>query len=712
MPLVRLKDGTLAETPEGTSDAVHRSLGATVLNTRSGDIGRVDGQDDSIAVEAKAKRTKMKSKGMDDYGWRDKFTHSYTMGIPETIANGVSGLIDGVRNTNIHDLGNFGHNVSRSFQVNREIDRQAAQEYDDQNPIASTLASVGGAVANPLGAELGIGKIFGKLAPTAAGKLATSAGGKFASRVLNSNAGLAARATGNQMAVEQAVNSDSLGDVAGNAAEGYGLGALMGGGMGTLMTGAGKAVHAWTDRAPAAAGRVAYTKIADLLSRSPVPGERGVKYTPESAVNEMKSAVKGGSDPILADLSNEMQLTNAHLARKPGFDLANQITESAEGRMSRAGQRWEDRVQNTLNPRPDAHVRVKNIKDAKRATGAEDYAEGSTVDNPIPLSPEMEKAFADSPDSDKWLAEGFKNAQRWGFKNLGHVDTETGKVVPSGRVYDEMLKAARDDINDAIVGKQMSKAGALSAQLERFKKLITDANPDMARVWSHQRDAFQQLQSASYGEEFLRKLSGKSLGKDARQLLDDISKEGMKQDDLKLAVADALIGMRAKGANPSAYMQKMMRTPSQRLALKRIFGDNKTLADFEKFIAREERSFDTDRIASTKRQSATNALNMHADANASEGAADTAKSVLQGAAFGGKMGALSRGMRSIDMLSRGMGPDAQRELALILQGRGEGLVSGVGSAKKFLLKRAANERRNAIAAGKAFAGYVRNENAE
>jgi hypothetical protein len=268
------------------------------------------------------------------------------------------------------------------------------------------------------------------------------------------------------------------------------------------------------------------------------------------------------------------------------------------------------------------------------------------------------------------------------------------------QVFDKVKKGFDQAIGVALKGGDRETARMYSMQLRELKDGIALSNPEYAQTLATQRDLFHKMDSLEEGENFLKKLkSGKS-----RELLDDLQNNKFDRANIRLGMVDALLHLRTKSQDPVSTMRGFMRHKDQRDVLVELFGSNATLARFEKFMRREARTKHADTMISHARQSSTNLFKQQGDADELGAAGDVGRSVVQGAAFGGPLGALSRGVRAIDMLLSGIGPKAQEELARILMSKGETLVDGVKSVEKYRKAREAARVRDAVWSGKAAVG--------
>lgn len=628
----------------------------------------------------------------------DKAVHNFTLGADDAVIPALAsvplGLAESVMRGERPDKA-----IARNYNIEREVRKRTRDRQSDQNPISSGVGSVAGMLASPVGAETGAAKAFSTLAPEAATKLAGSRAGKIASALGNSSIGLGARAGGNNAAIMAATDGDFQG-----VGDAYLGGAAMGGALGGAIGAGSGLVRAVRDRAPENAGRVAYGKIADMLGRTRRENyaEGGYKpgaqpFTPQALERDMRVQRARGHDPMVADASPEMQTQLAALARKPGLSAANEAKSMAVARTDGASGRFGSEVERAFGANTNGFSAKNDIIAARKAQGAADYAEGGAMDKPLNWTPEMDKFFDTAPPQ---TDTALKNAYN---EMLLRRETPTvssdGKftAVPNMRTLDYVKRGFDKEIGAALKAGDNATAQGLSKELGNIKAMVSDANPEYKEILARQRDAFQRQQAVETGQEVLKRLKS-----DPRELLADMQKLGGNGgpsmfDDLQTGMADALLQMRANG-NPVGFMRRVMRTPEQRAVMQHIFGDNKNLAKFERYIRREAKAAQTD----NKLLGGSQTMELQQAAAGTEGgAAETvASKVSTGAGFGGWLGAASGALRSYDHLKRGMGADAQNELARILSGDGTGLAKGVEAAKNYATRRDASGKRRSVLAGK------------
>lgn len=641
----------------------------------------------------------------------------YPLGINPRIASSASfGLSDKGEAAISALMSMFrGKSFSDEYARNKAAIEEDNNSFKETNPVQANAEDLAGMAISPVGAETGLGRVAARVAPRVAARVAASRAGLVGAKLANSSVGLGARAGINQGAIRGLVNTQdgNYTENATNEAINEGLsGALFGGIMGV----GGRMIRPMLDRGAASAERVAHTKIADALDRSINP-ETGKAYDVSGALNEIRATDRAGGDAMLMDLSPEMRNMAGYLAARPGLPAANALENRVTTRLESAPDRFDNKIRSVMDgsTSPDAYTRRNSINAARKAQGTADYAQGGAMDAPLKWSPELDQFWREAPPATEAAIRSayLDRLNRREMPADLHAGPDgTFTHVPDMRTLDYVKRAFDNQIGMALKSGDRSTAQGLSGELTRLKTLLSDANPEYAGILSRQRDMFQQANSVEIGANFLEKLRSRKFGNDARALLDDMTKDGVHIDDLRIGVADALLNMRKGTDNPVALMRRMMRHDDQRKVLKLVFGSNKTLNEFDKFMRREIRTTKTDNLVNPTQGSKTNVLHQQGEPDEMGAGALVGKSALQGFAFGGPAGAASRVLRAVDTLSSGLGPAAQEELARILMGKGKNLKAGIDNAKRFGIARDKLRRRQAVVAGKigsnVTSGYAEN----
>lgn len=597
-----------------------------------------------------------------------------------------------------------GGTFSDQYQLGKNQVQSEKQAYEEANPVTSTVGTGAGLLLNPVGAETGVGALATKIAPSFMAKTAATRGGMLASKLGNSSAGLGLRAGINQGVLTGVANSidDPENMIANIKNEAITQGAF-GGAGGAIFGAAGKVAHVLKDRGAGSASRVAFSKVDDALKRS--HDANGNPYTPDTLRNEIRATDKAGGDAMVMDASPELRNMGGYLASRPGLRAANTLEERVTNRTEAMPDRFDVAVNRTMGGRannPDAHQSVKGITAARKAQGQIDYAVGGNMDKPIHHSPELDDWLLNAPPkTDEIIRSAYLRRLNQRENPIQPSQNGTFDGIPNMRTFDYIKQEFDDRIGAAMKAGHTADARDMSIELKSLKDIMAKANPEYSAILARQRDAFEKVQSTELGMNFIKRMRT-----DSRQLLDDMRKENVNQEQMRLGVADALLHMRQTTDNPVALMRRMMRHKDQRAVLQYVFGSNKTLNEFERFMRREMRSAKTDRIVNPTTGSKTNVLSQQGESDEMGGSALLGKSMLQGFAFGGPAGMASRGLRAIDTLSSGLGPAAQEELAKILMGKGENLKAGTEAASKYMKARELRTKRRAVMGGKLSAGIV------
>jgi hypothetical protein len=705
MPLVRMPNGQYVRVADGTPpDVVARireQYPAKAQSAAPAQPSAVDSrraQVDSIVQERKQrKKSPFKvTQGFDDAlrGGNENIMSNLTWGLTDAADAGVNAAKQAFK----------GKNFREQYNLYKDAIDQERASFTQENPILGGVTTAAGMLLNPLGASTGIGKLAAKIAPKLVNPMVASKVGQAIGKVGNSTIGVGARAGFNQGVISGAV--DSIGspeNVVSNTLNQGGISALFGAGGGALIGGAGKVGQIITDRMPENAVRVAYSKMAELLDKSINPATKK-PFTPLEAVNEMKVHTKAGNDPMLMDISQNMRDTGAYIANNPKSDMASEMSLRGEDRLTASPDRFNAKVRKTLGD-ANAFERKKQIRGDLKEENAIGYSK-EVMEKPFSWTFELGEYFKKNNPTvqdavrraEKLVRSEDRNPTQLGFQL--NKDGEMEFVgTPNMYVFDKIRKGFNEAIGEAMRSGNKETAKMYSQQRVLLTDEIAKVNPIHTNSLKAQRDLYQQEESVEVGENFI-----KLLRENPRKLFDDIRKPEVKQEDLRLGVADAFLRLHEKGDNPVKILRADMRSKEQRMVLAHVFKSNKKLNEFDGFMRNEIRQRETDQMLSTRARNRADLLRDNPDQDAAQGVVDVGKAAAQGLAFGGPIGAASRAVRSLDMLSRRMGPDAERELAKTLIGRGEGLVKGVGTAKKYAKQRAEREKARAMLAGKLAGG--------
>lgn len=592
--------------------------------------------------------------------------------------------------------------------------RQVAQDYSE-NPYSTGAAEIAGSLVVPIGPKTGVASAATRIAstaPTAAKALAAaraSKAGVAAAKVANAPVAIAARTgvnAGALNALGSTVDRGDLEHLPENVMHGGVVGGVFGLGLGGAGAGVNKVRTAIANRSADQAERVALEKIDDLLSRT--------DHTPISARREMQWAADEGHVPMLADLSPEMNRAAGFLAREPGNPAANKLVQAGEDRAYGVMARFHDKIRKLTGlPDDDAYKAAQGVREARKATGREDYAPGGIMDTPLKPSKELDdflnsnEAVSTALKRALALEDNFGNAigtvhmrptgaSAWdeaGEQVMGATG-KTPYAIPTFRVLDALRRELGNSVSMAKRAGDDTLAAMYSRNRVKLDEIIDQVNPKFFDIVGRQRDAFQQEEALKYGQSFIqriRTLNG------ARELLDEVNAPGAKLDDIRLGMVDAL----TREKNPIGLMRSMMKMPEQKEVLAVLFGSTKNLNLFDRFLRREIRSGEADKWLARGKQSGTMDLSMAGHGIDEAGSAQQiANAGMRGGAFGGPMGFFSSTWNKIDQLQRGMGPDAREELAKLLMSRGEGLPSKLVKVRADKTIRLNRRRRNAEYVGR------------
>lgn len=677
MPLKRMPNGEYVDVPDGISaEALSR---VQAENTKTPvKIVTVSRAQSRLNKENARPRIPILSDINDSLGaLQDKTASALTFGLTDKLSAGVGALTGG-----------------GSYKDNREYERLRSTQQERNNPIASSIGTVVGTLMNPVGAETGAARVAARVAPKAFKAVQAGRTGRIAARLGNSSAGLGARAGFNQAAL-QGASEGNLADAPRNAINAGVSGAIFGGGAGALLGSGVKIARALKDRSAENATRVAYERVGDMVGRAR-NADTGLNYTPRTAARELRAAKVTGTDPMLADLSPEMQGHLGYLARKPGLNAANEIVERSTNRVEGAIDRFDKNVERLADTPTNAYSAMKATEAGRKEAGEADYAPGGAMDTPIDWTPEMQAVLAKSPDADRWLKKAYTTAQRFDepfAATAPAVNTGPHDAIPTFRVFDYLKREADSEIGQAMKAGDTTLAAGLSKQKQYFVDMLDETNSAYADIRGLQRDAYQQKQALEVGQGFLARLR-----KDPRGLLDDL-KASPNPTEVRMGMADALLQMHNTTDSPVVLMRRLLRSNDQKAVLEHLFDGPEKLGKFSRFLKRELRQLKTDSLTSGK-QSATDLFKQHGEADDAGGAAKLLNNTLRGAAYGGKAGFVSAGIRTVDELLNGVSPAVREEIAKILTGQGKGLAKGINDARTFSSRREARRVRAGILAGK------------
>lgn len=698
MPIMKLPDGSIVNVADGTTperlaqiQAAHPAAKAPPRSAPVQPTARPAPAQTEVQRRFNAGKAGIDKKGAIG-NWVDTAARSALFNFDDEIQGGLNAGTKGVFNAIRHlDPSE----IKKEYLTSRDTQR-ALNDYQDSTKGKPITAEIAGALMSP------VNKIAAPLGALAKG---TAVATKFAKAALPVRAAVAGAGYG---ALNGAGNSqsDSALGVVGDTANGALLGGVTGGALGGLGAAGLKVANTVKDLNPAAAARTAYSKIGDLIGKTPVAQGSKMRMTPLRAERELQVANGRGTDAIVADLSPGLQANAAKLARNPQLDESNAIIGQAEGRMGQRGQALEDQIKGLIQPKTgtDAMKFQASNTAMRKEAGKQDYE--AVLDKPIAWTKELTDFVSkDNPMVQSALkhAQTLLKSEDIDPKTVGLVFGKDGVLQkverPTMRAFD-YLKRGLDEVSQSAKaepgGVGANRARIAGEQLDKLREAIGVVNPKYKDVLATQRSFFAQDKAAELGKSVVGRLTGAKA--DPRVLLNDI--KGTHADDwdaLRTGFADGMLNLRdtkTAGRGPMAVLTAMTKTPNQRAVLERMFEGKANFGRFSKWLARETKAAKTDSMTAGP-QSITS-LMQNTD-TAGGGAQKLAVDTARGFAFGGPVGAATGAMRTMGNLATGTSKSAQEEMARILMstsndlGTGKwapgSLQTGISAAKQFQLAR-------------------------
>jgi hypothetical protein len=620
--------------------------------------------------------------------------------IGRRVAQGFTFNLMDELNGGVHALGKIGQGtdaMAHEYRIARDTQRQLDHEAEQQTGIGGTIGEIAGALANPIADGANALKFAGKAVPLL---------GKVGSKIANAPALVKAALAGGNQGALNAVGSDesakNVGDLVSRAGQGFTVGGLTGGVFGGAVTGARRGVQIMADRGEKAAERVASGRIGQMLGKA--------KMTPAQAEAEIAATNAAGGHAVLADMTPGLQAQAGALAKKPNVPGSNDMIKTSRERLANRNQRFEDEVQNRIKLANgnDAAAHIDNITATRKGQGNIDYQQA--LDGKFHWDQNLQN-FLDKADPEMHdaLRQGAKLASLHGqdVGQLGmHVlpdGTVRMQAAPSLRVFDYAKKAMDDKIGAAIKGNNPAYAGGLSNLLNTFKQHIMNAAPDYAPALAKQRDMFQRADATASGLDFVKRLGSSDPLKGPQSIIKELDNMRTTNpahlEDVRTGMANAILGMSNK-ADPAQYIGRMSRNPQQRKVMEFIFGGPKELDDFTKWMNREHRTSDTDKLIAPGFQSATHLFKM-GDESLGGDAADLATGAFRGFGFGGPTGMAGNVLARLEALKSNLSPHALDAMAKALMSDGKGLAGKVSDAQAFQVARKARNAKWATRVAKA-----------
>ena len=698
--MAKLEKQYAAPPPSKREQIEARRAARTAAAPRTLEDGTVElnpltGDDAEVARKVEALKSVQRSPIVGDINRiADTFAHNVSFGADDVVSSAADALTaGGLRAVQKGDIGEIG----RTYKNNRRALREYREGIREEHPIEHGVSTIAGILKNPIGAATGVGAIASKVAPGLKSAVDASRAGKMIAAAGNSGIGLGARAGFNQGFATSLMDHGDVGDA---LSEGS-VGALLGGGASAVLGGAKALRNIARTQAPEEASNVAYDRIASLLARS--ENERtGRAFTPHSARREIQATDAGGGDARFGDLIPEGQAWMSYLAKQPGLSSANHLVNAAKDRMGDAGDRFASKVRSMFGGTPSAFAHKNALEATRKATGQATYTD-EVMNRQLAWSDELDKVFKNRaikdalPDAQRLVEIDEGDVSQLAFATgTNQLANTTMQNVPSMRTMQYITQALDDTVGKAMRAGDSNTARMYSTVNRRLKNAIADVNPELAHANALQRDLFERADSLDLGTKIISGLRNKK----SEEVLAQI-KSASNLDDVRVGFADALLKLREGSDDPVRVMRQFMRSPEQRAVLTHMFGGNKELNAFDRFMRREIRSNTTDKMVASGRQMAANLLKEPSMGGAEEAVGDMAKSGLQGVAFGGPLGGVSRLVQQAKMRSSMMSPHAKAELSRILGGKGDDVKAGVDAAAKRKLIRERRDRRHSQLVGKA-----------
>jgi hypothetical protein len=709
MGLITLPNGQVVDAPDNiTPEGLRR------LKSENAPRRRVAVAKDEPKPRSTLDKVTGVVRGVGDYlnGTADAAT-SVAIPFVDRIAAGVGAAgrtaYEGFRNPNA-PLKEAFHKGGETYDRLLAEQRGRADKFENDNPVSSGVASVAGALMNPIGegtmALRGAAKlpVVGKYAGKSAEFLTKAA--KEGKYVIPR----AALVGGNQGAVLAASGSEDVSDMPFNAMLGYGVGAPLGAGLGAaagLVSKTGQRIK--DSRATSEnAARLAYERVAELLQSG--------KITPDEAVGRIAAANKAGTDMRLMDMTPGLQSEAGVISRKPSVSRSNELIETGEHRIEQRPRDFEKKVRDSIKPPTgqDALARAEAIKAEQKATGKET---DEAYDQPLTWNDDLHDWVSKAGPTVRSTFEDAANLMRdermdpselsylihrtpVEHPRTGHftqkpedlglrpspaqaaavqVSSETARM-PSMRTMDYVKRAVDDKIGALLKAGDKNKARVLSSEVKALRAKLAAENPAYGDALAKHRDLFEQTEALELGEGALTRTVN-----EPRVLLKELKGlDPEKAHDARTGFVEALLNLPNKKADPVLALRQMMRTPNQRKVMEFVFQGKGNLAKFEKWMKAQKQASRTDALTAPGRQSETARFGM-ADEDAGGELGRVATSTVTGGAYGGPVGAMAGAWRGLNEMGRRatQSPATREEIARLLLGKGEDIRPGIAAAKKF-----------------------------
>jgi hypothetical protein len=474
------------------------------------------------------------------------FTFNHTDEIGGALHAATSGVAHALQHGNLSEIG-------REYRNERDAMRQRDKETEG---TGSTIAEIAGALVNPIGTGA---------------KILQAA--KFAPRVANIGMRLERApavvqgivAGGNQGALNAAGNATDSSDMLTKVGQGFLTGAIGGGALGAAGTGARRAVQIMRDRAPAAAERIASTKIGNMLDKA--------RITPQRAERELAVTNARGGDGMVQDMSPGLRAQAGALARRPEVPTSNDLINRGEDRILSRPDRFDAELKARVG-NADAGAHIEGITAARKAHGDTDYK--AALDGKFHWDANLQKFLNEAPpEMHAAMRDGAHLASLYDqdIGKLGMKVQPDGSVImdttPSMRVFDYAKRAMDSKISAAYKAGDMMLRGRAVKPAWQVQAAYHGRQPGVRAVYSPRSAiTFKSAQATELGLNVVSRLKA-----EPKKVLADLrALDPSKHDDARTGIADALIARARRSKTLWRMVQaSMARTPEQRKVLEFAF---------------------------------------------------------------------------------------------------------------------------------------------
>jgi hypothetical protein len=448
--------------------------------------------------------------------------------------------------------------------------RQAKQRFEEEYPVGSTLAEIGGSIPTMVAGGMGAARLASQI-PSIASRMSPLTTGITGA---SATGGLTGAVTG-----------------AGQAEPGQRMvGAAIGGGVGTALgpvgqvaTGVGgKAVSRGLEVGKSVIGMDATKQFQRRADEKLLQALRRDGLSPQEAANRLQSIQASGYKPeTIVEVGGKNTRALADLvARYPGAaqvaeELAEERITGQAGRVISDFERVFGRRESALDVAEDV-IRRRDAASAPLYRRA--YQEGGVIQDPRIDELMKLSAFKDAYKTARELAEfdGINlPANVDDLKKLGGFDLRTLDYIKRG--LDDVLFVKATPMSGT--GKQV--VGRLKEKRREFVDILDEVGP---ASYQQARQAFagptEVRDAIEAGQNFTR-LSPNQLEKDFARL-SPAEKEGF-----QLGVLESVRSNIEKGGDGSDVLRRVWSSPEKRKQLQVILG-NEQFRDLSNSLAREK----------------------------------------------------------------------------------------------------------------------------